>query len=593
MMFNFSMEVLHSNFMKIKLLIPFVIILFIASVLRLWNLSSNPPHLTPDEAALGYNAYSILKTGKDEYGIPLPIIFKSFGDYKPGLYVYLTIPSVAILGLNEFSTRLPSAIAGIFAVWLIYFIVQELVYLGLKSTNFNSTHDTTHSLPYDQLLPLFTSFILAVSPWHIQFSRGAWEVNVALTLALAGTFFFLKSVKTSIFIIPSGIFFASTLLAYQGAKLSTSLVILILTIVFYKEIYRKLLANDRWYYVVGVILGGLIALPILLSFGDARSGRLTVFSVFNYPRPEKYLQDFLDQGDEQIGSLSYYLFHSETYNFIRGVIGRYFNHFSGRFLFFEGDWQNPRHTPPNHGVLLLGDLLFILIGCIGLIKLQNKKLQLFILLWLLLAPFPSVLSRDQVHAVRALNMVIPWSMIIALGVVQFVQFASNQRMAIKTLSYILLGVSYFISLIYFIDAYTTHQPTHNAKYWEYGYKEIVETITPIQKNYSKITVQQSFAQPYIYFLFYQQYDPVTYQQNAKLVESEYKGDVGYITKLDNICFCPIDWSVSRGEHQTLVIGDPVRIPPVDSSNSEEFRLIQSIKYPIITKAEAFRIVEIK
>ena len=45
-----------------------LVILLLALVIRVWNLNTIPPHLTPDEAALGYNAYSILKTGKDEYG---------------------------------------------------------------------------------------------------------------------------------------------------------------------------------------------------------------------------------------------------------------------------------------------------------------------------------------------------------------------------------------------------------------------------------------------------------------------------------------------------------------------------------------------
>jgi len=91
-----------------------VLILFIAALLRLGNLGGNPPGLTPDEAALGYNAYSILKTGRDEYGQILPVVFKSFGDYKPELYVYLTVPSVAIFGLTEFAVRFPSALSNYF-----------------------------------------------------------------------------------------------------------------------------------------------------------------------------------------------------------------------------------------------------------------------------------------------------------------------------------------------------------------------------------------------------------------------------------------------------------------------------------------------
>ena len=103
-------------------------ILVIAALLRLWNLNNIPPALTPDEASLGYNAYSILRTGRDEYGKFLPIIFKSFGDYKPGLYVYLTIPFVATLGLNEWSVRLPSAISGILTVYLVYLITKSFNY---------------------------------------------------------------------------------------------------------------------------------------------------------------------------------------------------------------------------------------------------------------------------------------------------------------------------------------------------------------------------------------------------------------------------------------------------------------------------------
>src|SRR3990172_7308426 len=108
-----------------------LIILLMAAFLRLWNLGSIPPGLTPDEASLGYNAYSILKTGRDEYGELMPIVFKSFGDYKAGLYVYLTVPFVALLGLTEFAIRLPSAVAGVTAVWLVYKIVNELMSYGL------------------------------------------------------------------------------------------------------------------------------------------------------------------------------------------------------------------------------------------------------------------------------------------------------------------------------------------------------------------------------------------------------------------------------------------------------------------------------
>src|SRR3989344_3591978 len=103
-----------------------VVILVLAAVLRLWQLGEYPIHLTNDEAAIGYNAYSILKTGRDEHGELLPIVFKSFGDWKPGLYIYTTVPSVFLFGLTEFAVRLPSALAGILAVYLVYLLTSKL-----------------------------------------------------------------------------------------------------------------------------------------------------------------------------------------------------------------------------------------------------------------------------------------------------------------------------------------------------------------------------------------------------------------------------------------------------------------------------------
>ena len=103
--------------------ITFFLIILISIFLRFYKLGVNPPSLTWDEASLGYNAYSILKTGADEYGNKFPISIRSFDDYKPPLYVYLAVPSIGIFGLNEFAVRLPSAIIGILSVIAIYFIV--------------------------------------------------------------------------------------------------------------------------------------------------------------------------------------------------------------------------------------------------------------------------------------------------------------------------------------------------------------------------------------------------------------------------------------------------------------------------------------
>ena len=166
-----------------------LVIIAITAGLRLYKLGDVPVSPDWDETALGYNAYSILKTGRDEYGTFLPLTIRSFDDYKPPLYVYLTVPSVALFGLSVWSTRLPSALMGILAVLGTYFLVKQL----LKDKDNN--------------IALLSSFLLAISPWHIQFSRVAFESNTGVTMNIWAAAAFLAGLKKRIFLPISAVLF--------------------------------------------------------------------------------------------------------------------------------------------------------------------------------------------------------------------------------------------------------------------------------------------------------------------------------------------------------------------------------------------------
>jgi len=159
--------------MKIhKYLIYFILI--VAFLVRFIGLDHTLA-LNPDEAALGYNAYSLIQTGKDEHGVSWPLHFKSFGDYKPGGYVYLAIPFVKIFGLTPLAVRLPNLILSLLTIFFLY----KLILLISKSKN----------------LSLYSSLVLAISSWHLHFSRGAWESQTPLSLMVLGTYYFFKSIK--------------------------------------------------------------------------------------------------------------------------------------------------------------------------------------------------------------------------------------------------------------------------------------------------------------------------------------------------------------------------------------------------------------
>jgi 4-amino-4-deoxy-L-arabinose transferase-like glycosyltransferase len=318
--------------------------------LRVFALGSRPSGITWDEAALGYNAYSLYLTGRDEYGRTTPVIFKSFGDYKPGLYIYFTVPSVAIFGLNEFAARLPSAVFGTLLLVVIYVLARLL-------------------FPRDPGIWVGSLIVGAINPWAIQFSRGAWEANLALLLTTLGVTIFIANLKrmSLIYYLVSIFFFGLTFWSYQGAKLFTPL-IFISTIVIYRR-YLKFNVKSVFLYFS---LFFVFLIPVLWNLGS-QSGRLQVFSVFSYTRSQAYIREILSQDHTAGKNWIYYLYHSEFLDQARGVLQRYLNHFSGRFIFSEGDWTSLRHSLYGYGYFHLPDIICLVLGFFFILSRINRS----------------------------------------------------------------------------------------------------------------------------------------------------------------------------------------------------------------------------
>lgn len=540
---------------------PLILILFLAAFLRLYRLGSNPPSLHWDETAIGYNAFSILKTGRDEYGNFLPLIFKSFGDFKPGLYIYLVVPSVALFGLNEWVVRLPLAVIGILTVWLVF----QLTFLLFKK----------------KPLSLFASLALAISPWHLQFSRGAWEANIALFLVLAGVLSFLKVEKGKmIWLYWSVMSFGMALFAYQSSKMFVPLIIFGLLIFFNKKI--KILPKKH--LLINFVLLLIIALPIYFSIFSGGGGRLKVMSIFSYPRQEGEIQEILKQDNNN--QIPFKLFHTEPLALGRGILERYFNHFSGKFLFFEGDWSTPRHNVPYAGVLYYFDFFLLSLGAYWLIR-QNSSASKFIWFWLLISPLPAALSRDQIQATRSLNMVLPLMVIVGCGLYQIFLCLKDSKKIFVIFGSVFLVLVYGWNIFYYLDQYYVHYPYQSSQYWQYGYKQLINKIAPIKNNYSQIIMTPKYGQPYIYWLFYTQYNPEIYQQKAQLKENVV-GDVGQVERIDNLEFRPVFWPSDRNLPKALLIGDELELP-LNEIDLNKYRILEEIKF--LNGKVAFRVVE--
>jgi len=205
--------------------IELVCLIFIISIgifLRFFQLSSVPPGLYQDETALGYNAYSILQTGKDEHGEIFPIYFESFGDFKLPVYIYLTVVSVALFGLTEFAIRFPSALFGSLTLLSAFFLIRQIT--------------------VNTRLTLLLSALLAINPWHLFFSRAGFEVNVGLFFAVTGTWFLIKAIHQRVHYVLYTLAFLCFFLAaysYNVSRILAPMLLLVFSILYTKSKTNK------------------------------------------------------------------------------------------------------------------------------------------------------------------------------------------------------------------------------------------------------------------------------------------------------------------------------------------------------------------
>ncbi len=532
----------------LKPTILLAVIICVGFFLRGYQLGLVPQSLNWDEVSLGYNAYSILNTGKDEYGEFMPLVLRSFDDYKPALYTYLVIPFVALLGLTEQAVRLPSAIAGTLAVGLIYFLVLEL--LGSKKINiFGREIKSIH-------IALLASFFLAISPWHIQFSRIAYESNVGLTINIAVFLTFLKGLKKPIYLPLSFLLASLNIHMYQSDRVFSPLLVVVLCIIFYK----KILKIKKW-FVVSFFIAFLVSLPLIIFIAtnnDAllRARGVSVFSEQSLVKRSSSKLLYDTESNNILGKI----FDNRRVEFIKASVDGYTSHFDLNWLFITGDLA--RHHAPNMGLLHLFTLPFLLIGIYVMVFLNlelTKKLSFFS--YFLLVPIPASITSGVPHAVRTLNFEWTFEFFIALGLVGFaVLILKIKKSIFKSVIYLGVIIYFVLSLVnisYYINQYFVQLNYFNARDWLYGYKEAIAYVSARSSDYDWVVVENEvpFDQSYMFFLFYLKVDPAYYQSlggtKSGGFKEQHKGFYNYT-------FEPVAKTEKTGK--VLLMGAPNDIP---------------------------------
>jgi len=499
-----------------------LLILALASFLRLFLLNQVPPSLNWDEISMGYTAYSVMETGMDEWGEKFPLFFRSYGEWKSAVYIYLLVPFVKLVGLNAWGVRLPSALAGIAAVYLTYLIGTKL---------------------YSRRVGLWASLLLTISPWHFMLSRPAFEANVSLTLVLAGIYLFLKAVDSKSLkpVILSAIFFGLAPHTYNSAKVIVPFLVIYL-------IYATRLFRHKLKVAVLLSILAVFALPLALNLTSGKAQ-------FRYTQVGVTTDDYaLTQFIEQRKSLSSLppaigklAFNRYTYT-LHAVTGNWLAYFSPAFLLTEAGDHNQHHLR-YFGVLYLAEFLFFLIGITHLFNKSPSALKLLPLIMITLGLVPAALTRDQGHVLRSILTLPGWQLLAGLG------FSSltNTRLR-KTLALLL----FIQALVYFI-AYFTWYPRAFARDWQYGHQQVAEYLAIHEKDYQQIVMTKWFGEPQLFLAFYNRWDPTWYQQeNQKNLRYETEGRL-WLDQLPeysigNYTFKYLSLAEQQPEPNTLYIG---------------------------------------
>jgi len=541
-----------------------VLIIIFAFILRFWKITDYPAGFSLDEISQGYTAYSILKTGKDEWGVFLPLAPRAFGDFRSPLYTYLTIPTVAIFGLNNFSVRLPSAIIGVMAVLAVYWLVKEIG---------------------GELLALISSFFLAISPWHFSLSRGAFEASLNTFLLPLGMFLFLKGLKKWPYLLVSGFVFGVNLFSYYSPRFFTPLTVIVLIIYFKRDFFRQ---KKNKYFLL--IFAFFFFLAILTFFTGGKT-RVADTSILNPTDRWQVLSERQYEASFFGAPVQFErIFNNKVIFVVNQFVKNYFEYFSFEFLFTRGASEATYGMIPGRGVLYWFELPLLIFMAVNIFK-ENKRHFKLIVILLLLSPIAAALAKGERAANRSSTMLPFWQILSAAGAVELFKWTKGKFTNYYKYFLVFYSLTILIFFAFFLEDYFYHSQKYNAFSMAYGWEEAMEFIKKIENKYDRIIVSKRFSEPQAGVAFYKGWEPVDFQKNAQewLVYEK----MGYLFvdqmpqyKLGKYLFKKINFPEDLVAGNTLVVGTDE-----DFWGVNDGKILKIVYYPGPDKKVAFKIVK--
>lgn len=533
-----------------KLILGLLLLSIILSVFfAVFKFNDAPPCINADEAAFGYNAYSLLKTGADEYGNTLPVRLKSFGDYKLPLYSYLSVPFIGILGLNDIGVRALNILLAMLFPISIYYLAKEL----FKKEEIGA----------------ISALLVSTSLGKGIVERHAHEALLAALLITLSTYFFIKFLKYEQ--LRYGLFFGGTLFlslfSYQSSRLYAAFFI-IAAIVYY--FYKK-----KFNRTIGIFFGAVIFVVALFTVTDVlyKPARVENLLLFNSSGFGLKVLELKNEGGNAF-------FYNKATVGLRDVLFQEMSYFSPQFLASDGD-ANERFGYTGMSPMTVIEYIFVLVGIYFLFR-NRERWRYLILALLLISPFSAALSWADMSLTRSLFLIIILLVVSSYGMYTIMLLAAKRKNLYLVLP--LLIFAELIFLFYSWDFYFNHYPQRATviRAWQCGYKELGDYV---KANYAKkdtFYISQKNGEPYIFILFYLNYPPGKYQKEASLTAPDEYG-FGQVEKFNKFDFSFPQDAVKR--KNVVLVGYPDDFPQLGKIDAKKIKKI------IIGNEEIFWIYE--
>lgn len=536
-------------------------IIIVAAFFRLYRLDTVPPGINRDEASIGYTAYSLMTTGKDEYGRSFPLSFESFGDWKLPLYIYTTIPFVAVFGLSELAVRLPSALAGTLTVLLMYFLVLELLnQSGSK-----------------RVIALLSAGLLAIMPWHIHISRVESEAIVSVLFTVAGSLLLLRSLRKKHLpdLIASAVLFAATYYTYHGSHITTTLILIGAFLMFRTQLY----AIKGWW--LALITGAVLTGSILSVTLGADHTKISGISIFGDPT---VVHNNIEKPRLATGNpdaLRVRLRYNRMTYAAETITRNYLASYGPKFLFVRGGGNrahniqgfgnlHPVEAPFLYaGIAILLSVLFRSgrtqnsrnqsfpdSGNIKLAKQASVRPMLYILWWFAAAGAASAITKDAPHSNRMLAVTPAMAIVASYGITAMLtRIRPNARTSVA----VLIAACYVLSMTVYWYRYAVRFPLTEAGHWGYAYARLAATLESPEYRNKQIIMTHPQRSPYIYLVFYSTYPPDLYQKQAVRYPTSADGFTD-VAGFGRFSFRPVDWETDLSRPDTVIVAMPEEIP---------------------------------